>query len=127
MGQELMNPPSVEGWHEGAEWIDSGALVERINFAAKYLGDVTEPGVRDVIDRLASSNGGTLTPEDLVDGCSDLAGPVSLKESTRRDIIDHVAVQGDVSLRGHVQGDESERRVADVLKLIASSREFQVA
>ncbi len=127
MGQELMNPPSVEGWHEGAEWIDSGALVERINFAAKYLGDVTEPGVRDVIDRLASSNGGTLTPEDLVDGCSDLAGPVSLKESTRRDIIAHVAVGGDVSLRGHSQGDESERRVADVLKLIASSREFQVA
>ena len=127
MGQELMNPPSVEGWHEGAEWIDSGALVERINFAARYLGDVTEPGVRDVIDRLASSNGGTLTPEELVDGCSDLAGPVSLKESTRRDIIHHVAAHGDVSLRGHSQGDESERRVADVLKLIASSREFQVA
>ena len=127
MGQELMNPPSVEGWHEGAEWIDSGSLVERINFAARYLGDPAEPGVRDIIDRLASSNGGSLTPEELVDGCSDLVGPVSLSESTRRDIVEHIAVQGDVSLRGHVQGDESERRVADVLKLIASSREFQVA
>ena len=127
MGQELMNPPSVEGWHEGAEWIDSGSLVERINFAARYLGDPTEPGVRDIIDRLASSNGGSLTPEELVDGCSDLVGPVNLNESTRRDIIDHVAVRGDVNLRGRVQGDESERRVADVLKLIASSREFQVA
>ena len=24
MGQELLNPPSVEGWHTGAEWINSG-------------------------------------------------------------------------------------------------------
>lgn len=23
MGQALLNPPSVEGWHEGEEWIDS--------------------------------------------------------------------------------------------------------
>ena len=30
MGQEIINPPSVEGWHYGAEWIDSGALVRRI-------------------------------------------------------------------------------------------------
>ena len=30
-GQEIMNPPSVEGWHTGAEWIDSGSLVRRIN------------------------------------------------------------------------------------------------
>ena len=33
-GQALLDPPSVEGWHTGAEWIDSGALVRRINFAA---------------------------------------------------------------------------------------------
>ena len=25
-GQELLNPPSVESWHTGAEWIDGGAL-----------------------------------------------------------------------------------------------------
>ena len=24
MGQDLMNPPTVEGWHTGREWIDSG-------------------------------------------------------------------------------------------------------
>ncbi|MEK7814333.1 MAG: DUF1800 domain-containing protein, partial [Chloroflexota bacterium] len=31
MGMDLMNPPTVEGWHTGREWIDSGTLVERIN------------------------------------------------------------------------------------------------
>ena len=39
MGQELMNPPSVEGWHTGKEWIDTGILVERVNFAAEQVGD----------------------------------------------------------------------------------------
>ena len=29
MGQQIYNPPSVEGWHEGVEWLDSGNLLER--------------------------------------------------------------------------------------------------
>ena len=44
MGQELINPPSVEGWHEGLEWIDSGTLLERLNFAAEQMGDLKESG-----------------------------------------------------------------------------------
>ncbi len=46
MGMDLMNPPTVEGWHTGHEWIDSGTLVERINFAADYLGRTDLPGVQ---------------------------------------------------------------------------------
>src|SRR5262245_20172375 len=30
MGQSLMNPPTVEGWHTGKEWIDGGTLNERV-------------------------------------------------------------------------------------------------
>src|SRR5467141_2171350 len=52
MGQDLLNPPSVEGWHVGKEWIDTGILVERINFAAAQVGDVDKPGVRKIVDRL---------------------------------------------------------------------------
>ncbi len=43
MGQDLMNPPSVEGWHVGKEWINTGILVERINFAAAQVGDIDTP------------------------------------------------------------------------------------
>ncbi|GIS64860.1 MAG: hypothetical protein CM1200mP3_11080 [Chloroflexota bacterium] len=43
MGQTLSNPPSVEGWDGGTTWIDTGALVERMNFAAEELGSVTTP------------------------------------------------------------------------------------
>ena len=57
MGQDLMNPPSVEGWHTGKEWIDTGILVERINFAAEQVGDPDKPGVRAA--RRAAAAGGT--------------------------------------------------------------------
>ena len=56
MGQDLMNPPTVEGWHTGKEWIDSGTLVERINFAADQVGNTGLPGVQDIVNRLGSEN-----------------------------------------------------------------------
>ena len=127
MGQELLNPPNVEGWHEGREWINSGALLERVNFASRYLGDVEEPGVRAIIDRLASMDGGVLSPEELVDGCLDLLGPVSVSQSTRKALVSHVAQVGDVELKDREPGDASELRVGEVLRLIVSTREFQMA
>ena len=39
MGQSLSNPPSVEGYDGGLAWIDTGALVERMNFASEELGN----------------------------------------------------------------------------------------
>ena len=48
MGQmRCNNPPSVEGWHQGTDWLDSGTLVERINFASQQIGDADKPGIRD--------------------------------------------------------------------------------
>ena len=127
MGQGLLQPPSVEGWHEAEEWIDSGALVERVNFVAKELGDVSKPGVRAIIERLATENGGSLTPEELVDHCLDLIGPITVADGTRSALAEHVGRRGDVALKDHQQGDESEQRVGELLGLIASTREFQLA
>ena len=36
------------------EWIDSGSLVERVNFVANQLSNVQHSGVRRIIDRLAA-------------------------------------------------------------------------
>ena len=127
MGQGLLMPPTVEGWHEAEEWIDSGALVERVNFVSQQLRDVSQSGVRAIIDRLSSLDGGTLSPEELVDGCLDLLGPVDADEATRKGLTEYVAKEGPVHLRGAEAGDNSEKRVGDVLGLIAATREFQLA
>ncbi len=127
MGQAILNPPSVEGWHEGTEWVSTGALVERVNFAAKELTDVEKPGVRAIIERLAAQDGGVFSPEQLVDSCLDLMGPIEVSDETRATLVEQVSRQGDLSLKGHEQGDASEKRVGEVLGLIASMREFQLA
>ena len=127
MGQGLLQPPTVEGWHEGVEWIDSGALVERVNFAAKEVSNLDNPGVRAIIDRLATESGGELTPEQLVDRCVDLLGPIEISDTTRSALIEFASREGNVDLKDHEPGGESEQRVANVLRLVASTKEYQLA
>ena len=81
MGQDLLNPPSVEGWHTGKEWINSGALMSRINFVAEQVGNTSLPGVQAIVNRLKAK--GTLEPEQLVDQCLDLLGPVEVGDDTK--------------------------------------------
>ncbi len=127
MGQGLLQPPTVEGWHEGMEWIDSGSLVERVNFAARELSDVRNPGVRSIIDRLAVDGDGVLSPEKLVDKCLDLMGPISVSEGTASSLVALAERDGELDLREHQEGDDSERRVGNMLRLIASTKEYQLA
>ena len=128
MGQGLLQPPTVEGWHEGSEWIDSGALVERVNFAAKELSNVQSPGVRSIIDRLeADSDAGILEPAALADGCLDLLGPIEVSEATREVLVNYATRQGGLDLNGHQPGDDAEQRVGNMLRLVAATREYQLA
>ncbi len=49
MGQAVLDPPSVEGWYTGKEWINSGSLLARVNFVADHLADTSLPGVKSII------------------------------------------------------------------------------
>ena len=68
MGQEILNPPTVEGWHTGREWIDTGNLVERVNSAALEMGDLGRPGVQAGLGQVRAA-GDSLTPDQFVDAC----------------------------------------------------------
>ncbi len=124
-GQELLNPPSVESWHTGSEWIDGGALVRRVNFAAKFLGDTTLPGVRAIVDALRAR--GTLTPEEFVDACLDLIGPLDVGADTRTELLGQAAEGGDLSWETEEAASAAEHRVGVMLTLISASREYQFA
>jgi hypothetical protein len=119
MGQDLLNPPSVEGWHTGKEWINSGSLMSRINFVADMVGNVNLPGVRDMITRLKAM--GTLTPEALVDACLDLMGPLEVGTETRQELIEQARDGGAL----HWNAADAETRVTELLQLIVAMREFQ--
>lgn len=122
MGQELLNPPSVEGWHTGREWIDGGTLVHRINFTADFVGDANYPGIQEIVARLAS-DGPSISPEGLVNGCLQMLGHYELAGETRRMLVDHAR-------RGGVLRTDSEefpQQVSQMLQMIAATKEYLYA
>jgi uncharacterized protein (DUF1800 family) len=121
MGQDLLNPPTVEGWHTGAEWIDSGTLVERINFMAGEMGAIHTPGIRAIIDRLGAE-GPTISAERLVDGCLEMMGGYELTEDNRALLLSHARTGG--ALRTGTK--EFAQRVGQMLQLIVSTQEYQL-
>ncbi|MFB3097995.1 MAG: DUF1800 family protein, partial [Dehalococcoidia bacterium] len=124
-GQELLNPPSVESWHTGEEWIDGGALVRRVNFAAKFLSNTSLPGIKSVVDQLRSR--GTLSPEEFLDGCLDLIGPLELNQSTRQELLTQAQEDGDLKWDTAEEDAAAERRIGIMLAMVAASREYQFA
>ena len=124
MGMDLMNPPTVEGWHTGHEWIDSGTLVERINFAADYLGRTELPGVQSMISKLMSQ-GDTLSPELFVDSCADLVGCLNLSDDTREQLVAHAGRGGNLTHGTDAEQTEFTRRSGEMFQIIASTSEFQ--
>jgi len=125
MGQDLLNPPSVEGWHTGKEWINSGSLMARINFVAELIGDPSLPGVRAIINRLKTK--GTLTPEQLVDGCLDFLGPVEVGAETRQELLDQAKEWGQIGWDNEANAQNADQRVGEMLQLIVATREYQFA
>ena len=125
MGQELMNPPTVEGWHTGREWIDGGAMTERINFAVKELGDLAKPGVAAIVDRLGE--GSPLQPEEFVDRCLDLMGPLPVEDVTKTALLEHACSGGPLSFDTDSDREASTARAVRMLQLIVSTAEFQFA
>ena len=121
-GQALLDPPSVEGWHTGGEWIDSGALLRRINFAADQMVKQELPGIQFIIEKMSCHE--ALDAEGLVDGCLDLMGPVQVEEQTRRELIDHVSKSEPANGNGGEPRSFSDR-VVGAMQIIASTREYQ--
>tara|TARA_B100000586_G_C19766413_1_gene284102 strand:+ start:99 stop:509 length:411 start_codon:yes stop_codon:yes gene_type:complete len=124
MGQELLNPPSVEGWHTGVDWINSGSLLRRINFVADRLGNQELTGVQDLLNIITSRR--NIDATQLVDECLDILGPITLNPETRYELISHV---GNLDkLRTDASSDEIIRykgQICEVLQLIAATREYQ--
>ena len=118
MGQQVLDPPSVEGWHTGVEWVNTASLVKRVNFAVGQFSDTTKPGVNSMIDRIASSNG-NLSPDDLVESCLDILGPMSVSEKSRNELVQQAADGNG--------GQTTENRIRAMLQMIVSTREYQMA
>ncbi len=126
MGQKLMDPPTVEGWHTGKEWIDGGTLTERINFAVDQVKDPTKPGAQGIASKMRSLRR-PVPPPEFVDIVLDLAGPLDASAETRRTLLDFADLDGDLKFDTEETRKKSEARIVRMLTLIVASREFQFA
>ena len=116
MGQRLMNPPTVEGWHTGHEWIDSGTLSERVGFVESQFEDITKPGVRDMVDRVGSLDD---DPSQIVNRCLDILGGITVSESTYASLVSYAEELSD-------EEDDSVG-VHNLLQMTASTVDYQFA
>ncbi len=125
MGQELLNPPTVEGWHTGREWIDGGTMNERINFAADEVSDAGKPGIREIVARIEADM--PASAEDLVHRCLDLAGPLEVGEDTRSALRGYAESCGELDFAGDEGRKHASTRIVNMLRLIVSTTEYQLA
>ena len=126
MGQEILNPPTVEGWHTGTEWVDTGTLVERVNSSALVIGDTVQPGVQAMIQRLKGGQN-SYQPAELVDECLLLLGSLSVSDSTHDRLVEFAATWGEVSFTPEDAASCSEQQVVELLQVILATREYQMA
>jgi hypothetical protein len=80
------------------------------------------PGVQSIIGRTKAK--GTLSPDQFVDNCLDLIGPLEVADSTRQELVAMAQQQGDLQWDSQ-HASSSAQRVGDMLALIAASREYQ--
>ena len=122
MGQFLNNPPSVEGWHQGTDWLDTGTLVERVNFASQQIGDSTKPGIQEMIERIASTPNNLASPENLIRVCLEEMGVISVEEDTMKVLIDFASQDHDQPINA---SNDGAQKISAALQMVASTKEFQ--
>lgn len=117
MGQKLLDPPTVEGWHTGGEWIDGGNLTERVNFAVDEIGDGSAPGIQSIIQRIKDSEA-LGSAESLVVAVLAETGSVEISKGTREALTEFA---------GDAEGEDDATRVIRLLRLAVATPEYQFA
>ena len=127
MGQALCNPPSVEGWHTGEEWISSGALVDRVNFASQHIGNPDNDGVKHIVDRIRTDlKDDARTVGELIESCGNSVGITRISEDTAEGVLDLFS-QEEVQAKGQDAKIQIEdETILRVLEFMVSSREYQL-
>ena len=127
MGQELLTPLTVEGWHQGTEWIDSGTLVERINFVAQELADPDRPGIKTIIDRVVADGGGDYSPERLVETCLAYMDTGPVARDVRSALVEFASERSGPPPTAAGTDEQIRGRVGEILQMAAATSNFQLA
>jgi len=120
MGQSLLDPPSVEGWYTGQEWINSGSLLARINFVADRVANTTLPGIQTIIGQIKAD--GVSTPEELLEASLESMGFLEVGAETRGQLMEHAKGGGNMDWSDEAAAGT---RIGEMLALVGATTEYQ--
>ena len=114
MGQQLYEPPDVNGWELGPGWFSTGGMLARMNFAA-LLATNQRFALRDAARAAKTS------PDTLVDFAISTLSLPTLDPSVRATLVDYV------NAGGAWTGSETQllNKAGGLFHLLAGSGEFQ--
>lgn len=116
MGQDIYAPPSVEGWMGGSDWISTGSMVQRVNFASDLIGDLNRAGIVQLLDRITSDSSGSAG--SLVESALKHLGYLEVADDTRTGLVEFTSANVDAS-------NPTNEQVAALLQLMVATREYQ--
>ena len=115
MGQQLFEPPDVNGWELGPAWFSTGGMLARLNFAAQ-LATNQRVALRD-----ASRPFGA-TPESLIDFCWDQLSLPPITEEERAALLQYLHSGGAWT------GSDTQllAKTAGLFHMLTGSAEYQL-
>jgi uncharacterized protein (DUF1800 family) len=122
MGQQLLNPPSVEGWHQGLEWIETGSITERVNFCVEQMSDLSNPGISKMSDTLLSNDISTMTSKIMIQNIINELGGLDISNETRKTL---EKFADEIGLLNIENNSKTKETMATMLGMIGSVPEFQ--
>ena len=114
MGQQLFEPPDMNGWDLGPGWFSTGSMLARMNFAAQ-LASNQKFNLRDAARSQASA------PETLVDHVLDQLTPPDYSASSRGLLLDYARTGAAWPL----SDAQLATKVAGLVHLVVGSGEYQ--
>jgi hypothetical protein len=115
MGQQLYEPPDVNGWELGPGWFSTGGMLARMNFAAQ-LASNQKFVLRD------ASRGSKESPEALLDFALTSLSLPELAENERSSLLNYVRAGG------AWVGSETQllNKTGGLFHLLSGSGEYQL-
>jgi uncharacterized protein (DUF1800 family) len=126
MGQELFNPPNVEGWPGGTDWISTTGLIARYNVASVAARD-GYPGVSIDVAGILNQHQ-LIDPVAIVDYFAGVMVDGDLTPEQRQTLLDYLVATDD-GRAGDFRLDEAtiRKKVRGLIHLIATTPQYQLA
>ena len=115
MGQQLFEPPDVNGWDLGRGWFSSGGMLARMNFAAQ-LASNQKFNLRDLARPVAK------TPESLLSFVLDKLTPNDFATTSYNALLDYA--RAGITWNG--SDDQIATKAAGLVHLVVGSGDYQL-